>query len=131
MRFLQHIHSALIEQEKTIQELLQKHELVTLFLEHIHQEKPSYYRDQLGVIRKLFEEWNAELLVHRLRYCSEKELYSAGDLKSSIIYLNQIKTEPKKKETMSALPIKYRGNTPEIRDLSVYEQAMEREVVNG
>ena len=122
---------SLQEQEKAVQELFQNDELVTPFLEHIHQEKPRYYRDQLGVIRKLFEEWNAELLIHGLHYCSEKELYSAGDLKSSIIYLQQIKAEPKKKENMSALPAKYRGNTPQIRDLSVYEQAMEREAANG
>ena len=119
------------EQEGLIQQLFQKDELVSPFLEHIHQAKPRYYRDQLGVIRKLFEEWNTELLIQGLHYCTEKELYSAGDLKSSIIYLEQLKTEPKKKENVTALPSKYRGNTPEIRDLGVYEQAMERGVVNG
>ena len=122
---------SLQEQEKSIHELFQNDDLVAQFLEHIHQEKPRYYRDQLGLIRKLFEEWNTELLIHGLHYCSEKELYSAGDLKSSIIYLEQVKTAPKKKENMPALPSKYRGNIPEIRDLSVYEQAMERSVVNG
>ena len=65
-------------------------------------------------------------------YCHlEVKKGSAGDLKSSIIYLNQIKTEPQKKEKMSTLPSKYRGSTPEIRNLSVYEQAMGRSVVNG
>lgn len=122
---------SLQEQEKLVQQLFQEDELVSPFLDHIHQKKPRYYRDQLGVIRKLFEEWNAELLIQGLHYCTEKELYSAGDLKSSIIYLDQLKTEPKKKENLTALPSKYRGNTPEIRDLSVYEQAMERSVVNG
>jgi len=52
-------------------------------------------------------------------------------LLSSIIYLDQLKTAPKKKENLTALPSKYRGNTPEIRNLGVYEQAMERSVVNG
>lgn len=122
---------SLQEQEKLVHQLFQEDELVSPFLDHIHQKKPRYYRDQLGVIRKLFEEWNAELLIQGLHYCTEKELYSAGDLKSSIIYLDQLKTEPKKKENLTALPSKYRGNTPEIRDLSVYEQAMERSVVNG
>lgn len=122
---------SLQEQEKMVLELFQNDELAAPFLEHIHQDKPRYYRDQLGVIRKLFEEWNTELLIRGLHYCFEKELYSAGDLKSSIIYLNQIKAEPKKKETMPALPSKYRGNIPEVRDLSVYEYAMERGVVNG
>ena len=122
---------SLQEQECLIQQLFQKDELVSPFLEHIHQAKPRYYRDQLGVIRKLFEEWDVELLIQGLHYCSEKELYSAGELKSSIIYLEQLKTAPKKKENLTALPSKYRGNTPEIRDLGVYEQAMERSVVNG
>lgn len=123
--------SSIQEQERSIQQLFHNDALVTPFLEHIHQEKPRYYRDQLGVIRKLFEEWNTELLIHGLHYCTEKELYSAGDLKSSVIYLDQIRTEPKKKERMSALPSKYRGNIPEIRDLSVYERTMERSVLNG
>ena len=122
---------SLQEQECLIQQLFQKDELVSPFLEHIHQAKPRYYRDQLGVIRKLFEEWDVELLIQGLHYCSEKELYSAGELKSSIIYLEQLKTAPKKKENLTALPSKYRGNTPEIRNLGVYEQAMERSVVNG
>jgi len=122
---------SLQEQECLIQQLFQKDELVSPFLEHIHQAKPRYYRDQLGVIRKLFEEWDVELLIQGLHYCSEKELYSAGELKSSIIYLDQLKTAPKKKENLTALPSKYRGNTPEIRNLGVYEQAMERSVVNG
>ena len=124
-------NKSLLEQERMIQQLFQEDRRVTPFLEHIHQEKPRYYRDQLGAIRQLFEDWNTELLIHGLHYCSEKELYSAGDLKSSIIYLAQLKTEPKKKEKLATLPSKYRGNAPEVRDLSVYEQAMERSVVNG
>ena len=124
-------NKSLLEQERMIQQLFQEDRLVTPFLEHIHQEKPRYYRDQLGAIRQLFEDWNTELLIHGLHYCSEKELYSAGDLKSSIIYLAQLKIEPKKKEKLTALPSKYRGNAPEIRDLSVYEHAMERSVVSG
>ena len=124
-------NKSLLEQERMIQQLFQEDRLVTPFLEHIHQEKPRYYRDQLGAIRQLFEDWNTELLIHGLHYCSEKELYSAGDLKYSIIYLALLKIEPKKKEKLTALPSKYRGNAPEIRDLSVYEHAMERSVVSG
>lgn len=103
-------------------------------MEHIHQEKPRYYRDQLGVIKQLFEEWNQEDILKGLHYCSEKELYSAGDLKSSIIYLNQTKLNKRKTNTRDStvLPEKYRGDNPEIRDLSVYEEAMNgRSVVNG
>lgn len=49
---------SLQEQECLIQQLFQKDELVSPFLEHIHQAKPRYYRDQQLVIRKLFEEWD-------------------------------------------------------------------------
>ncbi|MEG2438497.1 MAG: hypothetical protein RSB26_03670 [Lachnospiraceae bacterium] len=44
-------------------------------------------------------------------------------IKSSIIYLNQIKAEPKKEGTMSALPTKYRGNTPEVGNMSTSHYA--------
>ena len=46
----------LLEQERLIHELFENDELVQPFLEHIHEAKPRYYRDQLGVIRRLFEE---------------------------------------------------------------------------
>lgn len=85
------------------------------------------------MIRRLFEEWNAEAVKRGLRYCTEKELYSASDLKSSIIYLEQIFSEKTKgkNNTRPALPNKYQGNRVEVRDLSVYEEAMGRGVVNG
>ena len=122
---------SLLELEKLVQELFDNDDLVKPFLEHIHQEKPRYYRDQLGVIRKLFEEWNKEDVIKGLHYCSEKELYSASELKSSIIYLEKIHKTKEIKKTKATLPSKYRGNNPPKRDLSVYEQAMERGVVNG
>ena len=83
---------------------------------------------------KTDEEWNREDILKGLRYCSEKELYSAGDLKSSIIYLTQEKLnrEKTKAKDSTTLPEKYRGDHPEIRALSVYEEAMNgRGVVNG
>ena len=123
----------LLEQERLIQELFENDELVQPFLEHIHQAKPRYYRDQLGVIRRLFEEWNADAVKRGLRYCTEKELYSASDLKSSIIYLEQVLSDKQKikKNTGPVLPEKYRGNHVEVRNLSVYEDAMERSAANG
>ena len=73
----------------------------------------------------IFEEWNTDMVIKGLQYCSEKELYSAGELKSSIIYMNEIQNEkPKIKKTENILPEKYRGNNPETRDLSIYENAM-------
>ena len=122
------------EQEDALKKLFEDDELVGPFLEHIHQEKPRYYRDQLGVIKKLFEEWNREDILKGLKYCTEKELYSANELKSSIIYLTQetIDKAISRKKDSSALPDKYRGDSPEIRSLSAYENAMnEGRAVNG
>lgn len=123
----------IVAQEETLKELFDKDELVGPFLEHLHQSKPRYYRDQLGVIKKLFEEWNKEDILRGLEYCSERKLYSAGELKSSIIYLTQDRLE-KHNNTGdgTALPEKYRGDLPELRPLSVYEAAMnERSTING
>ncbi len=122
------------EQEEALKELFDNDELVGPFLDHIHQKKPRYYRDQLGVIKKLFEEWNRDDIIKGLKYCSEKELYSASELKSSIIYLTQEKIDKikAKKIDSTALPDKYRGDKPDQRSLSVYEDAMnERSAVNG
>lgn len=115
----------LLELEQSLNELFEQNHLVMPFMKHIHQQKPRYYRDQLGVIKKLFEEWNTEMVIKGLKYCSEKELYSAGELKSSIIYLNEIQKENSNiKKAESRLPVKYRGGNPETRDLSIYENAM-------
>lgn len=114
-----------------MQELFLNDELVMPFLQHIHEEKPRYYRDQLGVIRRLFEEWNAEMLIEGLHYCTEREMYSAADLKSTVIYFNELKADKHIKKLHTALPTKYCGNKPQIRDLRLYEEAMERGAVNG
>lgn len=122
---------SLIDLESALEDLFDNDELVKPFLEHIHQEKPRYYRDQLGVIKKLFEEWNKDQIIEGIKYCSEKELYTAGDLKSTVIYLFERKTDIKKnKKAVNNLPDKYKGTSPEVRDLSVYEAAMGG-VING
>lgn len=124
---------SLLEQERMVEELFENDELIRPFLKHIHEARPRYYRDQLGAIRRLFENRSVESVKRGLRYCTENELYSAGDLKSSIIYLEQLflENEKDKKNTKPSLPEKYQGNRVEIRDLSIYEEAMRRSVVNG
>lgn len=122
----------LLELEQSLHELFEQNHLLMPFIEHIHRQKPRYYRDQLGVIKKLFQEWNTEMVIKGLQYCTEKELYSAGELKSSIIYLNETQKEKSKnKMTESKLPAKYRGGNPEIRNLKVYEDAMQWGAING
>ncbi len=127
------IRTSLLQQENTLKELFDNNELVGPFLDHIHKVKPRYYRDQLGVIKQLFEEWNKEDILKGLQYCSEKELFSAGELKSSIIYLTQntLDSSRQKSRNGTLLPRKYRDDKTEVRSLSVYEAAMNgRSVVN-
>lgn len=97
------------------------------FLKVIYQEKPRYYRDQLGVIKKLFEkESQTDLIYEALKYCLERSLYSAGDLKSALIYLKELNNPIaiKDKINLPGLPSKYRGLSPKIRDLKLYEEVM-------
>lgn len=103
------------------------------FLSRIHREKRRYYRDQLGVIRNLFDEWDARLVQKALAYCTEQELYSAGELSSATAYMSLLEEEKQNKPDMRVvrLPEKYRGGSPQIRDLSDYEKAMERRAANG
>ena len=124
----------IIAQEEALKELFDKDAMVGPFIEQIHKEKPRYYRDQLGVIKKLFKEWNKEDILRGIQYCNNKNLYSAGELKSSIIYLTQDKIDNYKRNNRDGtiLPEKYRGDKTDLRSLSVYENAFEeRSAVNG
>ena len=103
------------------------------FLSRIHREKRRYYRDQLGEIKKLFDEWESGLVQKALAYCMEQELYSAGELSSATAYMSLLEYEEKSTtgSCVIQLPEKYRGGSPPIRDLSVYEEAMGRMAANG
>ena len=103
------------------------------YLSRLHREKRRYYRDQLGVIRNLFDEWDAELIRKALVYCTEQELYSAGELSSATAYMSLLEEEKQNTtgDRVVRLPEKYRGGSPQIRDLSIYEEAMERRAANG
>jgi hypothetical protein len=94
------------------------------FLEMIHKFKPRYYRDQLGVIKTVCNENHNSVLINQaLNYCIERELYSAGNFKSAVIYLDEVNNSSKS-ELLPGLPAKYRNMVPEIRNLTVYEEAM-------
>ena len=103
------------------------------FLSRIHREKRRYYRDQLGVIRNLFTEWDGALIQKALVYCTEQELYSAGELSSATAYMSLLEEEKQDEpeEHTVRLPEKYRGGSPQLRDLAVYEEAMTRRRMDG
>jgi len=57
----------------------------------------------------------------------QRNLYSAGDFKSTLLYLNELSTTPNcapQWDSMAALPNKYKGMMPAIRNLSDYENVM-------
>lgn len=120
--------------EENTRKLLGESPKVQQFLDGIHKEKPRYYRDQLGVLKHVCEEQNeVEILLQAVSYCMERSLYSAGDFKSAVIYLNELNNtllQPKS-NSLPGLPEKYRGMSPAVRDLGEYETAMEGSVFNG
>jgi len=104
------------------------------FLEAIHKEKPRYFRDQMGVIKNICLQLTDDCLIKSaIVYCMERSLYSAGDFKSAMLYLNELNntSERASPPTVPKLPNKYRGMVPNVRDLSVYEDAMKGSVTNG
>lgn len=123
---------SILEFEKRILKKLDNDPLVISFLKNIHSHKTRYYRAQLTVIENLMSEWAATAIKNGIAYCTDKNLYSAGELKSSIIYLEKMKESSTEKttSTKAKLPSKYQGHSVEIRDLSVYENAMRRSTIN-
>ena len=120
---------SILELEESTIELFKDSELIRNFLNVIHIEKRRYYRDQLGVIRSLFTEWDSDLINKALTYCLEHELYSAGELSSAVSYMASLELENKDisiPDKNTQLPAKYIGNGPQIRSLSEYEEAMRR-----
>ena len=120
--------------EENTRKLLGENPNVQQFLDRIHKEKPRYYRDQLGVLKPVCEEQNGVgILLEAVSYCMERSLYSAGDFKSAVLYLNELNNtlSQKKSNSLPGLPEKYRGMSPAVRDLGEYKNAMEGSVING
>lgn len=124
----------ILELEDDVKKLFGKTDGLDMYLTRIHSEKRRYYRDQLGVIKQLFTEWQPETISKALAYCIERESYSAGELKSAAAYIAALEEDKKYRQTAARpkLPDKYRGDSPPVRALSEYEHAMERRIaVNG
>lgn len=114
-----------------IRQDLSNDELILPFLNQVHKNRGRYYRDQLGVIRNLIKNWDNDLIIECIHYCTEREMFSAGELKSTVIYFDTLRNEKEIRKFNNALPSKYLGNKPQVRDLKVYEDAMEGGVING
>jgi transposase len=124
---------SLKELDESVKALFDGNEAVADFLSHVHEEKIRYYRDQLLEIRRLYKEWDTDTILDAVDYCRERSLYSASELKSAIYFLSQYKADSVKVANAGIvlLPEKYRGGSPPIRELSLYETVMERSRNDG
>jgi hypothetical protein len=124
---------SLKELDESVKALFDGNEAVIDFLTHVHREKIRYYRDQLLEIRRLYKEWDTDTILDAVDYCSERNLYSASELKSAIFFLAKYKEDSVKVANAGVvlLPEKYRGGSPPIRELSLYETVMERSRNDG
>lgn len=59
------------------------------FLQQIRERKQRYVRDQFGLIVKFIKEHGAATVTAAITYCQEQELFSATDVKDTIIYLKK------------------------------------------
>ena len=111
----------ILQLESDVKDLFCGDKMIDPYLARIHREKTRYYRDQLGVIRQLFDEWDVDLIRKALAYCVEHEIYSAGELKSTVAYVSTLEAEKKNKTTAGKprLPKQYQGGEPILPDLSI------------
>lgn len=114
--------------DASVKALLDNSEVAIEFLNQLHVVRKRYYRDQLLEIKKLFKEWGINAILDAITYCKEKDLYSASELKSAILYLQKYEEDNEKVATSGVvfLPEKYRGGAPPVRQLAIYETVMER-----
>lgn len=128
------------EMSKSLQELeasvkdTVNNEAMDRFLAQVHKIRRRYYRDQLLVIRKLTETLEPEAIIQAVNYCNERELYSASELRSAICFLSAKNKEDSQKTSRAGavlLPEKYRGGSPPVRELSIYETVMGRSRDDG
>jgi hypothetical protein len=93
------------------------------YVEHIVLKYPRYVRDQLSIISKTQELYTKPELERAIVYCTERELYSANDLRDTLEYFRR--EEPIAVTAQIALPSKYSTVRAEIRPLSAYIVLME------
>lgn len=124
--------SSMKELENAVKQLFDGSEEIDDFLLNIHREKARYYRDQLAEIKKLFGRYRTEIIRAGLMYCIDNQLYSAGELRSAVIYLTNTETKDSNySRPKVSIPEKYRGTGPKVRSLDEYESAMNGGDING
>ena len=97
-------------------------ESATAYIERIMEKYPRYIRDQLNIIRKAQEKYTLAELINAINYCTQRELFSATDLRDTLEYFSQ--DEPVAAGKV-ILPVKYSSITASERDVSDYSRIFE------
>jgi transposase len=95
------------------------------YVEQIIVKYPRYIRDQLSLISRLQEKYQLPNLMKAIDYCTERELFSATDLKDTLAYFSQ--DEPKPAQTKVDLPVKYQFVKAVQRSVDYYSAAAQPE----
>ena len=93
------------------------------YVEHILEKFPRYNKEQLGIIRKLQEQYSEAELSRAVEYCVERELYSADEFRATLLYFRS--EEPPVYSDAVPLPTKYSTVTAQTRPLSDYCRVLE------
>ena len=93
-----------------------------VYIERIVEKYPRYVRDQLSIIKKAQELYTKPELGRALVYCTERDLYSANDLRDTLEYFRR--EEPQAAAVSIKLPVKYSAVRVEIRPLSAYNDLL-------
>lgn len=92
------------------------------YIKRVIEKYPRYVRDQLTIIRKTQELYTKPELERALTYCTERDLYSANDLRDTLEYFRR--EEPISIAIEIRLPVKYSAIRAEVRPLSTYDALM-------
>jgi transposase len=92
------------------------------YINRIMELFPRYIRDQLSIISKAQEDYTKDELHKALAYCMERELYSANDLRDTLVYLRSDDAKMALKPV--ALPAKYSNVRAQERSIDSYKTAV-------
>jgi transposase len=94
-------------------------EPATAYIGRIMEKYPRYIRDQLSIIRKAQEKYALPALINAINYCTQRELFSATDLRDTLEYFSQ--DEPTASGKV-VLPAKYSSVAAEERAIGDYSK---------
>lgn len=93
-------------------------EVAEKYVQRIEESKPRYIRDQLGILRKLQEQYSKEELYNAVDYCLQRKLFSAVDLKDTLEYFKMKAPTPILSPVK--IPIKYSLVIAQTRSIEAY-----------